>query len=97
MAKRGNEVNVTSNISVALDFFDVIGSFNCHIRLSQGFLYYNLSFLEMFRLGTFLLWIDLRTVAIEGNPHFDFFGQAWFFDVVVYFAYNIRLPQGFLH
>ena len=38
-----------------------------------------------------------RTVATEGKPHFEFFGQAWVCDVEVCFAYHIRLPQGFLH
>ena len=91
------EVILTSNFSVELDFFDVIGSFNCHIRLPQDILHQNLSFPELFQLETFLLWIDLRTVAIEGNLTSTFLAKLGFFDVVVCFAYHIRLPQGFLH
>jgi hypothetical protein len=31
-----------------IEFFDVVENFDCHIRLPQGFLHYNLSFLKAF-------------------------------------------------
>ena len=34
-----SEVNLTSNYSAELDFFDVVGNLDCHIRLLQGFLH----------------------------------------------------------
>ena len=73
------EVNLTSNFSAELGFFEVTVCFAYHIRLPQGFLHWNLSFSELFQLETVLLWTDLCMVAIRGRPHFEFFGLTGFF------------------
>ena len=43
-----------------------------------------------------MLWTDLCTLTLGGDPHFVFSAKLGFFDVVVCFAYHIRLPQGSL-
>jgi hypothetical protein len=61
-----------------LEFFDVVASFDYHIRLPHGFSCQKLSFSKMFQLGTFLLWTDFSfctvvtggTVPLAGNRRY---------------------------
>ena len=55
-------MNLASNFPAKLGFLDVVGNCDSHIQIPQGFLHYNLSFPEVFQLGTFLLGTDLCTV-----------------------------------
>ena len=73
------KIDLTSNFSAKLGFFDVVGNFAYYIRLLQGFLHQNPSFPELLQLETFLLWTYLCTVAKGGRPHFEFFGLTGVF------------------
>ena len=78
------------------DFFDVVDNFAYSYSNSPR--YFMLEFIiseSMFQLRSFLLWTDLCTVAIGGNPYFKFSAKLGFFECFRQFCLSYSTSSGF--